>query len=202
MRRDIAGRTLRFGRMLRNVQRLAADELKSPMRVPLGRKVWAWRRGFLSRSAVRFGLTDGNRHLYVSDWARYVKTPTINGRFGVALDNKIIFSRILASYGCAVPEYYCLIREGRMLQVGSRYRMRRPSDVVNACLSGGDFVLKPYTGGGGLSVAALSSRDGKLLVNWEERSRDEVTALISGITDGVVSQFVHQHDIQFNIIDI
>jgi hypothetical protein len=194
MRRDFAANVLHFGRTLRNVQRLVAIELGSPVRLSPGRRLWAWRRGFLSRSAVRYGVTDENRHLFVSDWARFVKTPWIDGQFTPALNNKVVFSRILASYGCTVPEYYCLIRDGEMFQIGDRYPMHSPSDVADACLAGGEFVVKPYTGGGGLRVVVLSAREGRLLVNWEERSRDEVVDLVGRLSDGVVSQFMHQHE--------
>ncbi|MFH1502608.1 MAG: sugar-transfer associated ATP-grasp domain-containing protein [Candidatus Eisenbacteria bacterium] len=194
MRGGLPARTLRLGRTMRNVQRLVTAEVASPMRVSLGKRLWSWRRGFLSRSAVRYGLTDDNIHLFVSDWARYVKTPRIDGDFTSALNNKIVFSRILASYGCTVPEYYCLIRDGEMFQIGDRYQMRSPSDVVDACLAGGEFIVKPYTGGGGLRVTALSASDGELLVNWQRREKDEVSALIARLSDGVISQFVRQHE--------
>jgi len=194
MRKDLAARMLRFGRTLRNVQRIATAELSSPFRAPLPTRLWSWRRGFLTRSTVRYGANEENRHLFVSDWARFVRTPRINGQFGVALDNKIIFSRILASYGCTVPEYYCLIRDGEMFQIGDVHEMRTPADVVDACLTGAEFIVKPYTGGGGLGVMVLSSSDGRLMVNWEERGAEEVKAVLSRMPDGVISQFVHQHD--------
>lgn len=194
MRKDLAARMLRLGRTLRNVQRLASAELSSPVSAPLRTRLWSWRRGFLTRSTKHYGATEDSRHLFVSDWARFVKTPRINGQFAFALDNKIVFSRILASYGCTIPEYYCLIRDGGMFQIGDTYRMRSPSDVVEACLAGAEFIVKPYTGGGGLRVMALTSDDGRLSVNWEERAREDVEAVVSRISDGVVSQFLHQHE--------
>lgn len=194
MTEGLANRALRLGRTLRNVQRLVSDELASPVRVPLGKRLWSWRHGFLSRSGVRYGLTDDNLSLFVSDWARYVKTPWIDGEFSFALNNKIVFSRILRSHGCDVPEYYCIVRNGEMFQIGDAYRMRTPDDVADACLAGGHFVVKPYTGGGGLRVSVLSAEDGRLLVNGAERSRGEVTALLGRVSDGVVCEFVHQHE--------
>lgn len=194
MREDLAGRALEFGRSLRNVQRLLRDEIKSPLKVPLPRRIWAWRRGFLSRSAVRYGLTDENLSLYVSDWSRYVRTPKINGRFACALNNKIIFSRILASYGCDVPEYYCLIRDSEMFQIGDRYRMRSPADVIAACRAGGHFVVKPYSGGSGVRVAMLRARDGELLLDGSRCPEAEVESFLAGLESGTITQFMEQHE--------
>lgn len=194
MRRSFATRVLRLERSVRNVQRLIHAELASTMPAPFGKRLWAWRHGFLTCSAVRYGLTADNVHLFVSDWARYTKTPWINGGFAHALNNKVVFSRILASYGCVVPEYYCLVRGGEMIQIGDAYRMRSPSDVVDACMSGGRFILKPYTGGGGLRVTVISSEDGRLLMNWRETTSDEITELVRGLSEGVISEFVRQHE--------
>ena len=194
MREDMAGRVLEFGRSLRNVQRLVRDEFKSPLKVSLPKKLWAWRRGFLSRSAVRYGLTDENLSLYVSDWARYVKTPRINGRFACALNNKIIFSRILASYGCVVPEYYCLIRDRAMFQIGDRYPMRSPADVIAACRTGGHFVVKPYSGGSGVRVVILTARDGQLLMDGRPCADEDAMALLSELESGTITEFMQQHE--------
>lgn len=194
MRRDLPGRILELGRSLRNVQRLLCDELKSPLKVPLRRRVWAWRRGFLSRSAVRYGLTGENVSLYVSDWSRYVKTPRINGQFACALNNKIVFSRILASYGCTVPEYYCLIRDGAMFQIGDRYPMRSPADVIAACRAGGHFAIKPYSGGSGVRVAMLRADGDQLLMDERPCSEDEAARYVRALHDGTIMQFMHQHE--------
>jgi hypothetical protein len=194
MRKDIAGRALEFGRSARNVQRLVRDELKSTVKVPLRKRAWAWRRGFMSRSAVRYGLTDDNLSLYVSDWARYVKTPRINGEFACALNNKIIFSRILASYGCTVPEYYCLIRDGVMFQIGDCYQMRSAADVIAACHAGGHFVIKPYTGGSGVRVTMLRGGDGELLMNGKTCAEEDATRLLEEIESGTITEFLEQHE--------
>ncbi len=194
MKQDTAGRALALGRSLRNVQRLVRDELKSPLRVPLSKRIWGWRRGFLSRSAVRYELTDDNLSLYVSDWSRYVKTPKINGRFACALNNKIIFSRILASYGCTVPEYYCLIRDGAMFQIGDRYPMRSAGDVIAACRSGGHFVIKPYSGGSGVRVAMLRAVDGGFLMDGRPCADEDAARFLEELESGTITQFMQQHE--------
>lgn len=194
MANDFAARIYAHGRAVRNFIRLMQYELKVPCSVSLPQKLWAWRRGFTSSSAERYCLTDENLPLYVSDWARFIRTPNINGRFAPALNNKIVFSRILASYGCDVPEYYCLVRDGVMHQMGSRYRMGTSDDVLAACRTGGHFVVKPSSGGGGLSVSVLRAEGERIVMNNQERSHEEVSAFLGGLEDASISGYVQQHE--------
>jgi hypothetical protein len=191
---DFAGRVYARGAAVRSFIRLVQSELEVPCSVSLRRRLWAWRRGFAGRSVVRYGLTDEDFHLYLSDWARFMRTPSINGRFGPTLNNKIALSRILASYGCAVPEYYCLVRDGLMYQIGNRYRMHTPDDVLTAWRNGGRFVVKPFSGGGGLGVSVLRADGERLAVNGQEVSHQEASAFLGGLDDATICEYIQQHE--------
>jgi len=189
-----ADRMLSAGRTARNFQRLVLREARAPFRVPLKDRLWAWHRGFTGFSFVRYQLTEENYLDFVSDYARYIRTPKINGRFGEALNNKVVFSMLVKSYGINVPEYYCLVTEGRFVQIGSRFRMRSPDEVIESCFAGGEFVIKPYGGGSGVAVHVLTARDGKLLVNRRESDADRVRSLLRSLDEAVILEFVHQHE--------
>lgn len=194
MKKPSARGVLVFGRSLRNFQRLVGTEMHSKLRTSPGMKLWAWRHGFLSKSAVRYGLTNANVHEYLSDYARFIKTPKINGRFAAALNNKIVFSRLVESYGGRAPEYYCLIRDGMYMQIGSRFRMRSAGDIVDVAASGERLIVKPFGGGAGVGVILLSGGGGRVRVNDVETERDDAVRLIEGLSDAVVSEYVIQHE--------
>ncbi len=194
MSRDIGERVFTAGQAARNFQRLVQRELHCPFRVPLGRRIWAWRKGFLGFSSVRYELTPANYTDFVSDYARYVRTPSINGRFGSALNNKVIFSRLVASYGLDVPEYYCIVTRGRFVQVGDRYRMSTTDEIIESILGGGHFVVKPYGGGSGVSVSTLNAADGQLLLNGAAKTADEMKAFLNALDEVVLCEFVRQHE--------
>lgn len=193
MAESLATRVIMTGRTLRNLQRFVQSELRCPVPAPVGRRLWALRRGFLTESAERYGLTDANRHEYVSDIARYLRTPRINGPFADALNNKIVFSRIVASYGCRAPEYYAVIEDGVYRPIGALMDLRSPEDVIEACIAGHEFVVKPWSGGSGVRVTAITNRDGRLAVNHRPCTADEAVAALREIDGGVVSEFIRQH---------
>jgi len=194
MRKDVAGRAMELGRTLRNVQRLLSMELHSSQPVPLSKKLWGWRHGFTTNSTYYYELTPENIHEYVSDAARFIRTPRINGPFASALLNKLVFSNLVACCGGPVPEYYCYASEGTLLPVGDRYGMNDADGVIAACMTGERFVVKPAGGGGGVGVRVISSADGKLTINGKAVSEDEFRRFISRLDGALICEFIEQHE--------
>lgn len=193
MSRSLPARLLSAGRTARNLQRLVQTELSCSARAPIGYRLWAFSHGFLTESAVSYGLTRENISQYMPDAARFLRTPKINGPFAEALNNKIVFSRIVASYGVDVPEYYAIIRGGSFTPIGSRHAFRRPSDVVEACVAGGAFIVKPASGGRGYGVRSLTGDDGRLRLDGRATTEGEMLSALDAVGDGVVCGMIRQH---------
>ena len=193
MPENLPARILSLGRTLRNLQRFARSELHCPLPAALPKRVWALRHGFLTESYVRYGLTSANVHEYVSDIARSLRTPKINGRFAEALNNKLVFSRMIASYGVRTPEYYGVISGGEVRPIGTELDLRSVDDVLEACLAGSEFVVKPRSGGSGVEVVCVTRRDGGVAINHAPFRLDDVRALLSRIESGVVTERIRQH---------
>ncbi|MFH1689896.1 MAG: sugar-transfer associated ATP-grasp domain-containing protein [Candidatus Eisenbacteria bacterium] len=194
MRRDLAGRVLAAGQTARNFQRLVAAELSWHVRIPLGKRLFGWRHGFTSRYTVRFDLTPENVDDFVSDYARYIRTPRINGPFAPALLNKLVFSRIVASHGGSVPEYYCHAGKRGLIAIGDRHDMRDADGVAAACMTGERFIVKPCGGGGGVGVAVISSRDGRLTINDSAVDDAEFRTFIGSLDNALVCEFIVQDE--------
>ncbi|MEA3409607.1 MAG: sugar-transfer associated ATP-grasp domain-containing protein, partial [Candidatus Eisenbacteria bacterium] len=194
MRRDVAGRAMSFGRTARNVQRLISAELHGRASVPFGKRVWGWRRGFTGESTARYELTPENVNEYVSDTARYIRTPRINGPFASALLNKLAFSDLVARHGGPTPEYYCIASDRGLLPIGDRYDMSDADGVVAACMTGERFVVKPVGGGGGAGVRVISSTDGRLTVNGKPVDESEFRAFVARLSGSLICEFIVQHE--------
>jgi len=191
---SFAYRALNWAHSVRQFQQLLLRELRSPVRVPLAKKLWLWSRGFLSEDWVLYDLRRNKLSDYVSDYARFIRTMRINGRFRPALDNKVVFSGILRSLGADVPEYYCLVSRGSLTPIGNKYDMTSIDAVVDACRAEHRLIVKPFSGGSGVNIAVMSATNGKLYVNEVEASRDDLKALLESMPEAVISEFVQQHE--------
>ena len=68
-------------------------------------KIWAYKRGFLSTNIKKYGLTNENVHLYVSDFDYYRIYP-INSQFRSWIDDKLTTRYILTPFKEYLPEHY------------------------------------------------------------------------------------------------
>ena len=194
MRRDLVGRLIESGKTVRNIQRLLQEELHGSVSLPLGTRLFGWRHGFTSVSTKRYGLNRSNVHDYVSDYARHVRTPRINGPFAPLLNNKLAFSGFIAGLGATVPEYHCFIDGGTFFPIGERYEMRDAESLLGACVDGGRFIVKPMSGGAGFRVSLVSSLDGGPAINLEAVTSDEFLSFVSTLDNAVVCGVVVQHE--------
>jgi hypothetical protein len=169
-------------------------EMHSNVRIPLRQRLWGWRHGFTNDSTYYYGLTPENVDEYVSDTARYLRTPRINGPFAAALLNKLVFSNLVACCGGPVPEYYCFVSEGSLLPIGDRYDMRDVEGVMAACMTGEKFVVKPAGGGGGLGVRVISSSEGRLTINWKTVTDDAFRKFVAQLGGALICEFIVQHE--------
>lgn len=148
--------------------------------VPLRRRLWLWRHGFLSESDVFFDLSPETVDRYLSNYARDVKTIDINGEAGRVLDDKLLFHRLLTpTFDHLRPRLrYYVTREGAYPVDADRPF----DDALDAGSWERPLVIKPRTGGGGKGVAVLSPDDGL----------ERLGELLDGADDRLVSEFVEQ----------
>ena len=78
----------------------------------LRRRLWLWRRGFLSRSGVLYDLEESTYRAYVTDYQRFVRTKRINGPWSVTLSNKLLFHWLMNPFEKHRMAVYGMIRGG------------------------------------------------------------------------------------------
>ena len=194
------------------------------------RRLWLWRRGFLSRSDAIYDLDDGQHEQYLTDFERFVRTPLINGTWNVALTNKLVFHWLMERFDAEQTAIYGMLRDGRYMPVDLDQSEQQPaptavvSDTPTAGELGsmapsegdvelsavaaseasaprrvrdrldadGELVLKWIQGGGGENVYICSTTDDGYLVNGAETTSEEFEALVAGLQDYLVCEFVEQ----------
>lgn len=180
--------------VLIRLKSLVQKELKSKARPPLGKRLFAWRHGFLSESQVLYGLNEQNVGDYLSDFARHVKTRNINRKFKPLLDNKLFFPKVFGDGLVPTPRVLFWMDGGRMFALsGTRATPATTADLAQWCRDNGRLVIKPVDGGGGTSVFRLEARDGKMLVNGIEKTLPDLESFLKGRSQSIAVEFVSQH---------
>ena len=194
----------RASRTLTQLKRFAKSEVstwRSPVSMPIRRRLWLWRHGFLSSADVLYDLDGDNYRRYLSSYQRE-RAAWLNGKRSVAFDNKLFFHWMTEPFDDQRVETYGLLRDGRFHDLRS-LRSNDESDrtpgtadaaawVVERLREDGSLVLKPVTGGGGKDVRLCSYVDGTYRVNGDEHTEAEFRELVTGLDEYLVTERVEQ----------
>ncbi|QFU83055.1 sugar-transfer associated ATP-grasp domain-containing protein [Natronorubrum aibiense] len=201
----------------RGLQGLAKAEYESTTTPSLRRRLWLWRRGFLSQSDAVYDLEESTYESYVNDYQRYVRTKRINGTWSVALSNKLLFHRVLQPFDDRRMAVYGMIRDGTFHGVDSSEGRRELTDggatmsppaksarepatdgdnaaqwVVSRLEDEEKLVLKWAHGGGGNNVFLCTHTDDGYRVNGDHYTAAELRSLVTGLDEYLVCEFVEQ----------
>lgn len=138
-----------------------------------GHSLWVhangWRRGFLPQSLLTYNTTDHAEADFLSDYERYVLTAYINGPYGVVLDDKYLYHRMMHQWSAFVPHLFGVLRGGAFVAehptvestLGALLRRQREAGSAG-------IVIKPATGGEGQGIRILRF-DGGERVCWNRQ---------------------------------
>ncbi|WP_121742558.1 sugar-transfer associated ATP-grasp domain-containing protein [Natronorubrum halophilum] len=201
----------------RGVQGFTAAERESTASRSLRRRLWLWRRGFVSQSDAVYDLEESTAQDYVSDYQRYVRTKKINGTWSVALSNKLLFHRVMQPFDDRRMTVYGMVRDGTYHSVDATESHLPLTDggssTTAAVGSGGEkapetydagervvdrledenrLVLKWAHGGGGHNVLLCVNTDDGYRVNGDEYTEAELRSLVADLDEYLVCEFVAQ----------
>ncbi|EMA39032.1 sugar-transfer associated ATP-grasp domain-containing protein [Halococcus hamelinensis] len=178
----------------------------SRFEMPLGRRVWLWRHGFISQADVLYDVDERTRHRYLSSYQRELTRP-INGQWRTALQNKLLFHRLLQPFDAHRSTVHGHLHRGQFTAVDapesdSNGEAKNANDrttdsvarVKEYLTSANRLVLKPIYGVSGNRVLICSVTDGSYSVNGEERSEREFEELVASLDGYLVCEYVEQAD--------
>ena len=193
----------RLSRTLTQLKRFAKSEVstwRSPVSMPLSRRLWLWRHGFLSSADVLYDLDETNYRRYLSSYQRE-RAAWLNGERSIAFDNKLLFHWMTEPFDDQRVETYGLLRDGRFHDLRLLRSNDETSDTADAAEwvtkrlhEDGALVLKPVTGGGGKDVRLCSYANDRYYVNDEELTRRAFGDLVAGLDEYLVTERVEQAD--------
>ena len=194
-------RATRLSRTLTQLKRFAKSEVstwRSPVSMPITRRLWLWRHGFLSSADILYDLDETNYQRYLSSYQRE-RAAWLNGERSVAFDNKLLFHWMTESFDEQRVETYGLLRNGYFHDLRSLRSNDEASDTADAAKwvterlrRDGTLVLKPITGGGGKDVRLCSYSNGHYRINDEDFSKEAFANLVAGLDEYLVTEQVEQ----------
>lgn len=158
-------------------------------------KKWAYEHGYASyRMMPWYGVTRENYRDYMSDWdfyspGSYVKPDEIATLF----DHKLNTYYLLSPFKTAIPRHYYYVYGGKIMPLDVDKQSYATADDVLALVDRREIAAKTCTGGHGIGFYKFESRDGAYLANGEPKTRDEMTKLISGFNDYIITDYVRPH---------
>lgn len=187
---------------------LLKAELKagSPVSIPLGRRLWLWRRGFTSRADVLFDLTEDNYDRYLSEYQEGL-THRINGEWMAVVDNKLSAHLLLTPFEDHLPALLGSLESGAV----RRYPAYEPDHATAGTIDDQGFekrdavryidtllqqrgavVLKPLLGAGGRGVYIVERDSTGYRVNGDDATETEFEDLIGGLKGYLAFEYVEQ----------
>lgn len=165
----------------------------------LGKKIWAYRHGFLSYRLSQYGITRKNHRDFISDfeysWLRH-----INGDYCFLFEDKISLKYIVNSFHDCFPEYYYHIRNSNSGNVVIKMmdcpedRGRDYEDILALAREKGELALKPDTGSHGNGFCRLTYDGDKYYLNFKEASPKEIISMLDDEANQyLVTEFISNH---------
>lgn len=176
------------------------EDLFSRNGIGLGRKLWAYRHGFLSyRLDLYPELCEDNWQNYVTDleyrWLRH-----INPKYRTWMEDKITYKYLFSEYPECLPQYYyftsCRAGENRivpMMDCPEGYDATVES-ILRLVREIGVVALKPDEGSHGEGFYKLSYEDGVYALNGEPTTAEHVESILRDPANQyLVSEYIDMH---------
>lgn len=166
--------------------------------VPLNKKIWAYRKGFIARRIDQLGLDSKNISTFLSDYD-YMKLAQINGRFVFWIDDKLTTKYVLAKFNDNLPEYYFYLSvknaSGISKLMDCPDELRSDTDSILSLLkTKGNLALKTVSGAFGLGFIKIGFKSPTYLINDKEADEMEIRKLLTSLEDYIITEYVEMHE--------
>lgn len=167
--------------------------------VSLPKKLWAYRRGFLSERIRLYGLTGKNYRSYVSDFA-YWRLHPINGPYSKWIDDKLTMRQVLSTYSDYMPKYFYHLQNGRVLPLVDHPFPEASShseeSIIQLLRTEHNLIAKPCAAERGRGFHKLSVREPTaqtLFVDHRQVSVKELTHVLKDMQNYIITECVTPH---------
>jgi hypothetical protein len=170
-------------------------ELKSPVRVPLVKRLIAWKLGFLSERMVIYDLDKHASHRYLAD-IPYWRAHPYNGMYSDLIDSKLTLHFTLFRFCQYLPVYYYLLARNEMIPLNGNAAVTSQNkiDILLAlCQEKGKLAIKPVAGARGEGFLGIFFDDKRFFVNGKPIEESELNRRLRRLDNYIVTEYIQQH---------
>ena len=183
------------------------DDFIENKNIPLSKKIWAYRHGFLSYRLAQYGITKENYKNFISDleykWLRH-----IDNYYKIWFEDKITIKYVASEYNNLFPKYYYYISQKQggssiipMMDAPKKEKYSY-EDIFKLVKKEKEIALKRDKGSHGEGFYRLSYKDNKLYLNLQEATEEEVIEILSDNTNEyLITEYIKQHEVLNKIYD-
>jgi hypothetical protein len=169
------------------------DLLRTKM--SLRKKLWSYKRGFLSKRIFEFGLTEANYLDYETD-SHYYKTHPVNGQYSKWIDDKITTRYVLHPFAEYMPKYYFQLDKGRvtkLMDCPAEYHADINS-IIELLKRVKHLAIKLVAGSYGSGFYKLSFDSDDYFANNKKMNEQECRKFLESLDDYFASEYLISHE--------
>jgi len=170
-------------------------ERKSPLRVPLLKRLIAWKRGFLSERMVIYDLDKLVANRYLADIS-YWRAHPYNGMYSSLIDSKLNLHFTLFRFRQHLPVYYYLLTRNEIIpfNCSASVTSQDKTDILLAlCQEKGKLAIKPVAGTRGEGFFGVFFNDKRFFLNGKPIEESELNRKLRTLENYIVTEYIRQH---------
>jgi hypothetical protein len=167
----------------------------SKTKISLSKKLWSYKRGFLSKRIFELGLTEANYLDYETDF-HYYKTHPVNGRYSMWIDDKITTRYVLHPFAEYMPKYYFQLTKGRvtkLMDCPAEYSADIDS-IIKLLKQVRHLAVKLVAGSYGTGFYKLSYDSNDYVANDKKMNEQECRKLLESLDNYFASEYLISHE--------
>jgi hypothetical protein len=161
-------------------------------KLPLRKRLRAWRKGFLSSSWLLYDLDHNDPTLYLQDHRTH--DYALLDRHRRSIMDKLAFTYMMRALGVPHPTPRAFVHQGRLLSLDQNLEPSGPVTIEQLLLQASGLVFRPVSGWGGRGVFFVHGEQGELLVDHEPCEPEEIAQRVGRLDQYMVTDYLKPAD--------
>ncbi|KGI39724.1 sugar-transfer associated ATP-grasp domain-containing protein [Clostridium tetani] len=171
------------------------DDLLNNKSTSLNQKIWAYKRGFLSKNIYNLELNDNNYIEYMSDFSYWKQKQLKNKGYSYWFDDKLTTFYILNPFKNYLPKHHYLIINGRICCLSDEKDLTNNNiyNIKQILKKEKELAAKETKGSLGKGFYKLSYDGINYAINDKVIEENEMDDFIMKLDGYIITSYIHAH---------